>query len=246
MFNLSMRDCAVHGIQSYDEALAFYESCPTSRGTSPGDERKIRGKERSAMGVRVKQDKVMFRYHRTDVVVWHKDSAVRINTWSSSSTCTFANAFLPGRMWLTRSGSVLQKGDQMYPVVRWIEVAADGEVTHAYPNTHFYRDYYAREDTGPLVKATRYSEYRAWYAIMRPLLTDGIRTQPLRSEDVRELLADEAGWHTLLTNKYGTPDNVRRTLYSLWLHEGSLRMRQRREAWLPVHGTTTNWSVATA
>jgi hypothetical protein len=62
-----------------------------------GEKRMTSRCDRDHMGVRIEPSSgdVIFRYHRTDVVTWHKNDTFTINPYQSMSTSAFIGAFTP-------------------------------------------------------------------------------------------------------------------------------------------------------
>jgi len=152
-----MHACAVRSISSHAEAVAFYERCPVKRGHDYGDERPIKGKERSRqMNVRIrKSGEVVFRYHSTDVVTWRPDNSYVIESYASRSTCQFANSFIPAHHWLTKEGSRLGIGTwsegTVHPVIRKVTVHGD----HVETDAVFTRTVVNRKGAKEVLAATR-------------------------------------------------------------------------------------------
>lgn len=83
------------GINGYDEAVSYFEGCKPWRG-KPDDPRPMQERRSRLMSVRREANgDIAFRYHNTDVVVWHKDNTFTITVWPSQSTDVFANSFTP-------------------------------------------------------------------------------------------------------------------------------------------------------
>jgi hypothetical protein len=72
-----------------------------------GEKRMTSRCDRDHMGVRIEPSSgdVIFRYHRTDVVTWHKNDTFTINPYQSMSTSAFIGAF-SNRTTFKRDGSV--------------------------------------------------------------------------------------------------------------------------------------------
>jgi hypothetical protein len=217
MFGLSMRNCTVSSINSHAEAVAFYESCPVKRGHDHGDERPIRGKERSRrMHVRITDNVVKFRYHNTDVVSWCPDDSFKIEVYTSNSTCAFAGCFTPRGTYMTKQGTVLKHDDKFYPLSGGITIHADGRVEQRYAETTFAIMRTDRRKGKAALAATRYSEYRAWYNLMWPMLSGAGNRKRWGCMGRDELIAhlnDEERWHDLILLTEGAPDELRRAIY---------------------------------
>lgn len=215
MFGLSMHGCKVSSINSHAEAVAFYNSCKVKRGHDHGDERPIRGKERSNMSVRITDNVVKFRYHNTDVVSWYPDNSFRIETWESNSTCEFARVFTPRGTSMTKQGQVLEHNDTYYPLRGSLTVHADGRVVQGYPGTCFSIVRTDRRKGKEALANTRYAEYRQWYNVMWPMVRDtawlGYNWDVERFYE--DYLADEDRWHDLMMTAIGDPNILRKLIY---------------------------------
>jgi hypothetical protein len=153
---------------------------------------------------------VAFRYHRTDVVTWHPDGSYTYDPFTSRSTCTFFNQFTPFSTYATREGKVLIIGDTAYPVAGGGRVhIKDDKPTGGLGR--FRKSVVNRESAKRVLAETRYAEYRAWYAVMKPLL--GNQRQPFFMP--QEALHDEANWPMMASCMFGAghPDRVRKALY---------------------------------
>lgn len=203
-------------VRSYDDALRVLEQAKglvkVPRSTSRGDNcYPIPGKVRShAVSVRMTGTGVAFRYHSTDVVTWHPDGSYTYDPWTSRSTCTFFNQFTPFGAYLTRDGAVLIIGDTAYPVARGGCIHIKGDKPTGGLG-RFGKTVVNRAAAKRVLAETRYAEYRAWYAIMKPLL--GKQYQPYFLP--QEKLHDEANWPMMASCMYGIghPDSVRKAIY---------------------------------
>jgi hypothetical protein len=215
MFGLKMYGCGTWSINTYAEAVSFYDSCPVKRGHDYGDERPVKGKARSNMGVRIKNGCVIFRYHATDVVTWRPDNSYVIDTYTSNSTCTFADCFTPIGHRLVREGRALQVEGVYHPVVRSITVRQDGSVEHFYKGTHFYRNQVNRARAKEVLAETRYAEYRSWYEVTVPMIDRShVRSwHGMSYEAIMESLSDMDKWYDLMMSYYGDPAKIRARIY---------------------------------
>lgn len=90
-------------VSDFNDAVATWQEIKPLRNSLESDPRPLgRRESRNAKQVRAELDpvtgepaRIIFRYHHTDVVTWHKDNTCVINPWPSQSTATFANALLP-------------------------------------------------------------------------------------------------------------------------------------------------------
>jgi len=211
MFGVRMHNCAVWSINSYNEAVAFHDSCPEKGGV-----RRIKGKEGSrTMSIRMESGSVRFRYHNTDVVTWHPDGSYEIDPYQSRSTCEFANRFLPQGHFLTKECTVLFCGDEYHPVIGGIKVKADGTVQHMFSGTCFRTKRIDRKAAKRVLARTRYAEYRDWYKAMWPMVRDNRPTTLyLNRRASIGLLEDETCWYDMMTSRgLSSPDDIRKAIY---------------------------------
>lgn len=217
MFGLNMTGCAVWRINSYAEAVAFFDKCPTRRGT---DARKIKGKEGSRyMNVRMRGDNVVFRYHSTDAVVWRPDNTYLVDlTYDSRSTCTFVNRFIPNGHYAAKEGHHLIVGDTVYPARCRLTVTAGGVVSGML--SRFGRTVVDRKRARQILLETNYHAYKAWYEVMFPMVAGSLppswQREPLSGERVLAHLQSPDLWHALMVSLDGSPEKVRTILYSLF------------------------------
>ena len=213
MFGLSMHGCASQSINSHAEAIAFFEACPTTRGMRDGEHRAIKGKEGSrTMGVRLQGGSVYFRYHRTDVVVWHSDGSYAVDlTYDSPSTCEFANRFVPHYHYATKSGDHYVVGDTIYPARCELRVAPDGAVTGM--RHRFTKLVVDRARAKRALAGTNYAAYLAWHKVMWPMVGGGAKPKWWRDEAIEHCLKDEGLWHKLMMSRTGNPAVIREHFY---------------------------------
>lgn len=83
----------------YESAVRVFEKAPDwgrHSGRHYNERRMTTRADRDHMGVRLSTaGDVIFRYHSTDVVTWHKDNTFTIRPWASVSTSIFIKAFTP-------------------------------------------------------------------------------------------------------------------------------------------------------
>lgn len=249
MFGLSMNSCAVSSINNYDEALRFYESCPTKRGMVYGDTRRIRGKEGSkAMGVRLTAKSVAFFYHSTDVVVWHSDGRCDIDlNYDSKSTAAFANVFLPRVVSVVNSCRGILVGSwehgRVYPGQGHRTLLPDGTMVPS--EKVFVRDVVNRKKARKLLKSVGYYEYLDWWKLMHPMVKDSltINVEVPSAWEVFELLKSPETYHQLMQTYLGHPDNLRALLYAdIGKFEGGIYDRQ-YEPHLPAKADINKWTI---
>jgi hypothetical protein len=203
-------------VASYDDALRVLEQAKglvkVPRSTTRGDNcYPIPGKVKNrSLSVRMTGTGVAFRYYSTDVVTWHPDGSYTYDPFTSRSTCTFFNQFTPFSTYATRDGAVLVIGDTAYPVAGGKRVhVKDGKPSGGLGR--FCKTVVNRPAAKRVLAGTRYAEYRAWYAVMKPLL--GEQRQPFFMPE--DTLHDEANWPMMASCLFGAghPDKVRTRIY---------------------------------
>jgi hypothetical protein len=218
MFGLNMNGCGVWAIDNYAEAAAFFERCPTSRGMRDGVHRAIRGKEGSrTMGVRMSGDNICFRYHSTDVVIWHPDNSYSIDLhYDSASTRTFANRFIPSGHYAAKQGHHLVVGGRVYPAMCRLTVSADGVVSGM--RYKFRRHTVDRKRARQILTETNFYAYKAWHDVMYPMIAGALRPSWKQEHFHRDTLLGHLRtpdhWHDLMVSRDGDPEVLRAHLYA--------------------------------
>jgi hypothetical protein len=249
MFGLNMRSCAVYRINSYDEARAFYEECPTAGGMRDGVHRAIKGKKGSnTMGVRLAGDKVAFRYHSTDVVTWNPDQSYTVDLrWNSTATCRFADVFIPGGHYATRGGYVLVVNDKAYPADTVLTVARCGQVTYSYGARMFQRQTVDGPVARSALKTTGYYDYLTWRNLMLPMMGGKVRvTKPgwnCSTDWVFECVNNPEMWHDLLCSALGAPTQLRKTLLARFAVTGHPVFKLETQHYLDRRANFNAWDV---
>ena len=246
MFGLNMYSCAVRSINNHAGAVAFYERCPLKRGHDHGDERRIKGKESSKqMSVRIRKNgDVAFKYHNTDVVTWRPDNSYVVDSYSSRSTCEFANCFLPGSHFLTKECSRLHIGGWSIGTVYPISDTATVHGEHVKSDAVFTRDVVDRVGAKEVLARTRYAEYRDWHNVMFPMVRNDLPRSGERAwfspQQTLELLEDADRWHDLMMGKQGTPPHIREMLYH---DDRATAYTTMQETSLPAAKINNTWST---
>ena len=211
-FSVNMYHAVIGTIGSHKDAVSFYHSC-RDKGDS---ERRIKGKENSKqMGVRLASNgDVEFRYHSTDVIVWHRNNSYTINTFSSISTCAFASAFMPRWHNLTKRGSRIDIDDTVHAIWQTATIKGDKVKTDAV----FAKELINRKAAKKVLDKTSYGEYRKWHATMYPMVKDDMPPEYTREllgyHMPAELLADPDEWHRLMMSRDGDPSKIREGIYA--------------------------------
>jgi hypothetical protein len=217
-FSVNMYHGVIGAINSHKDAVSFYHSC---RERSAGD-RRIKGKENShQMGVSLASNgDVKFRYHRTDVIVWHCNNSYTINTFSSISTCAFASAFMPAGHSLSGTGSRIHIGHwvdgTVYAIISTATIKGDKVKTDAV----FAKEVINRKAAKKLLDKTRYAEYRKWHAAMYPMVKNDMPPEYKREyigypfDNTVKLLENPDEWHRLMMSRDGHPSKIREGIYS--------------------------------
>ena len=229
-FSVNMSTADIRTINSHADAVDFYKSC-TMKGEY-GEERRIKGKATSPqLGVSIdSKGDVVFRYHRTDVIIWHRNNSYTINSYSSRSTDAFASAFMPSNASLSKQGSQITLGHYhdedavIHPIYH--EATVRGKVVKT--DAVFTKDTINRKKANKLLATTRYAEYREWYGAMWPMVRDDLpptyRREYLTIE-LPELISNSDEWHRVMVSQQGCPDNIRNSIYG--------------RNWAAVHDTKT-------
>lgn len=242
MFGLNMNSCAVRGIESHGAALAFYEKCPTRRGMVHGDPRRIKGKEGSrAMDVRLERGAVRFRYHSTDVVVWHEDGRCTIDlTYDSQSTAAFARRFVPDSVDILGLCQQVSVGEWLYPGKGRVVLHPCGKVDCG--DRVFTKTEIIRTGARKYLDAVGYREYLHWWKAINPLKPEAPYTYQPESRLV-QLLQDPERYWDIYCSQVGQPDRLRTTLYALARYHGYSIHRIVTEVRLPADVNPALWEV---
>jgi len=96
-------------IDSYARALVLWNDSKPWRGYGEDDPRPLGNSQtmrrKRHMSVHLKNDRsVAFRLYRTDVVIYHLDRSITINTYGSKSTQDFCDALTPDRVRVRMTG----------------------------------------------------------------------------------------------------------------------------------------------
>jgi hypothetical protein len=230
-FSVNMSTAAIRNINSHADAVDFYKSCLVTG--EYGEERRIKGKANSKqMGVSIDlKGDVVFRYHHTEVVIWHRNNSYTINSYSSRSTDAFASAFMPSNASLSKQGSQIILGHYRdedctaHPIYNSATVRGKVVKTDAV----FTKDVINRKAAKKVLATTRYTEYREWYGAMWPMVRDDLpptyRREYLSWVIMQELMSDSDQWHRMMVSQQGCPDYIRNSIYDC--------------NWITVHDTKT-------
>jgi hypothetical protein len=220
-FSVNMYRGVIGVINSYKCAVAFYHSC-RDKGMS---ERPIKGKETSKqMGVTLASNgDVKFRYHSTNVIVWHRSNSYTINTFSSISTCAFASAFMPAGHGLGGMGSRIRIGGWVDGTVHAIISTATIKGDKVKTDAVFFKEVINRKVAKKVLDTTRYAEYREWHAAMYPMVKDDMPPAYRREyigypfDNTVKLLENPDEWHRLMMSRAGHPSQIREGIYATGL-----------------------------
>jgi hypothetical protein len=248
MFGLKMSGCTVYALNTYAEAAAFHDNCPTSGGMRDGLHRAISGKTGSKiMGVRMTAGgPVSFRYHSTDVVVWYPDGTYEVDlTYTSSSTCAFANRFIPKGCYATTSARQFVAPSGTYPAGVKLRVTPDGAVTAMSRTAPRFRKKMVNRDRAKRsLQESGAADYLRWYKTMYPLVRDSAHSQlgGLDKSDLCEMFADPDRYHRLIMHPSGRPPRVREIVYERydvydWVYADRLARGASTAGWeVELHG----------
>lgn len=230
-FALSMH--SVRAVRSYTDAVEFYKNCtPWVNG---GDDRPFKGKRARHMGVRIENDAVIFRYHRTDVVTWHSDDTCEVDvSYGSRSTDAFADNFMPARHSLSRESTVLRVGGWVdgvvYPVQDSFKIGPDGTV---HTDVVFQRSVHKPAETRAMLKEMGYYDYLAWHKLMCPMVEDTLpamwNREKMTARDALTCMMSEHGYHRLMTSASGMPKTIREIACSFYGNEFDIYEVETRE-----------------
>lgn len=219
--SFGLRLGSVPFVTSYDGAVAFYERAKPWR--NGGLDRPLVGKRARNMGVRMDGDDVVFRYHSTDVVTWHKHGGYTINTggYSSRSTCEFATNFMPHGHALWHETRHLRVDQRVYPVHGTImHVSAEGVVSGSGIGLFEERSV-NRKKGRAMLKDMGYYEYLAWHKLIYPMVKDTMPPSWSRQlmdphEVLMALKVGQEEYHSMMMALDGEPDAVRDKLYDFY------------------------------
>ena len=241
-FGLSMR--GVSYVTTHDAAVAMYNKATPWRGEDPDGERPLPEKRSRDYGVRMDGTDVVFRYHRTDVIRWHKDGSYTLDTggYRTRSTGEFASNFMPQRHWLQKEASHLRIGDRIYPIAgHKVTVSAD-DVPSGEGLGEFVKRTVNRKKSKVLLDRLGYPAYRQWYETMFPLVRETLpsryRRDYLAEGYVEAALKDPEKWHELMVSNGGTPAQVREMMYSVYGYYEGVWNYDRRDSVANTHGYT--------
>lgn len=224
-FGLSMR--GVSYVTTYDAAVAMYKKATAWRGEYPDGERPLPQKRSRDYGVRMDGDDVVFRYHRTDVIRWHKDGSYTLDTggYRTRSTGEFASNFMPQRHCLEKEASCLRINGEIWPIAgHKVTVSADG-IPSGEGLGEFVKRTVNRKKAKALLETLNYPAYRQWHATMFPMVRDSMpptwRRKYATASYIEAALKDPEQWHDLMMSQSGTPAQVREATYHVHGdHEG--------------------------
>jgi hypothetical protein len=206
-------------VTTHDAAVAMYNKATPWRGEDPEGERPLPDKRSRDYGVRMDGTDVVFRYHRTDVVRWHRGGSYTLDTggYRTRSTGEFASNFMPQRHWLQKEASHLRIGDQIYPIAgHKVAVSAD-DVPSGEGLGEFVKRTVNRKKSKVLLENLGYPAYREWYNTMFPMVRDSMPPTWHRkyapASYIEAALKDPEQWHELMMSQSGTPAQVREAMY---------------------------------
>ena len=239
-FGLSMS--SVPYVTAYDAAVAMYNKATPWRGEDPDGERPLPQKRSRDYGVRMDGTDVVFRYHRTDVVRWHRDGSYTLDNggYRSRSTGAFASNFMPNRHWLQKDATHLRIGDRIYPIAgHTVTVSADG-VPSGEGLGEFVKRTVNRKKSKVLLEVQGYPAYRDWYNTMFPMVRETLPPTWQRkyapASYIEAALKDPEKWHELMMSQSGTPAQVREMMYRVHGDRHDMWDYDRRDSVASAHG----------
>lgn len=87
-------------LSTYQAAIRLYEEAKPWRGYDDGKRKLVAHSSKHNWSVRRIGDAVAFRYHNTDVIVWHGEHKFECTPWGSISTTVFANSYAPSGVYM--------------------------------------------------------------------------------------------------------------------------------------------------
>jgi len=199
----------------------MYNKATPWRGEDPDGERPLPQKRARDYGVRMDGTDVVFRYHRTDVIRWHKDGSYTMDTggYRTRSTCEFASKFMPHRHYVEKEASHLRINGDIYPIAgHKVAVSADGTPSGEGLGV-FVKRTVNRKKAKVLLDRLGYPAYRQWYETMFPMVRDTLpptwRRDHIAAGYVEMALKDPEKWHELMVSNSGTPAQVREMMYEI-------------------------------
>lgn len=239
-FGLSMR--SVQHVTTYGAAMDMYNRATAWRGEDPDGERPLPDKRSRDYGVRVDGNDVVFRYHCTDVIRWHRDGSYTLDNggYRSRSTGVFASVFMPHRHWLQKDAAHLQIGDRIYPIAgHKVTVSADG-VPSGEGLGEFVKCTVNRKKSKVLLERLGYPAYREWYNTMFPMVRETLPPTWQRkyapASYIEAALKDPEQWHELMMSQSGTPAQVREAMYRVHGDRHDVWDYDRRDSVASAHG----------
>jgi len=217
-FGVSMYN--VSWVRSYADAVDMYNKATAWRGEDPDGERPLPDKRDRNYGVRMDGTDVVFRMHWTDVVTWHKDGSYTVNNggYHTNSTCAFSNNFMPIGVYLMKRATVLRINNTMYPIAgHRVTVSPDGTVSGEGLG-RFERRTINRKNSKKLREDSNFLAYRAWHALMFPMVKDTLppmwQRRYIPTDHIEAHIKDEEKWHDVMVSNGGQPNQVLAMLYA--------------------------------
>lgn len=195
-------------LNGHAEADRYFEACTPWR-TRPNDPRPLQERRNRTMSVRRNDitGDIAFRFHATDVVVWHRDNSFTVTPYKSQSTDVFCNAFTPNNFRSHMAADFIRlynaDGHRFYhtaPTMRF-QLKPDGNIemlSKPVPFTKYRVDRVkikaARQESG-------YAAFAAWAkayeAMMSPTRDDRYWRLPFHGwgrDKMLGMLADKTCW----------------------------------------------------
>ena len=184
-------------LDDYDAALKHWASIKPLRGHNETDPKPIEKRNKMHVTIRKLDDgSIACKLHHTDVVIYHPDSAVTLNCYSSVSTNEFAGSLLPHDVSANFTGGYARLGSwedgRFYKIGSTIKISnrngwtVDNLKPWSVPVVDKVK---ARE----ALKTSRYSEFKSWWEMRDKM--EGVNTAPAymrytyKRRDVAQMLA---------------------------------------------------------
>jgi hypothetical protein len=206
-------------LSTYSDALRFWENAATWRGES--NERILDSRKKRRVNIRQLRDgSIACRLYNTDVVTYHPDNSMTIESWASVSTDEFANRLL-GRTNVNTSfntGIIKVRGvqgepdkpypDKFYRAIDTIELAYNPD-TKGYAVTSTPEPFEIvtlnKTEANKVLKAHDYKAFAGWVRMMAmsDVTFEATHYYPLVGYPAHEALLDRSLWEKLLCFESG-------------------------------------------
>ena len=196
-------------LSTHSDALRFWENAATWRGED--NERILDSRKKRRVNIRQLRDgSIACRLYNTDVVTYHPDNSMTIESWASVSTDEFANSLLRWTNVSTQftTGTIRVSGiqgepDKFYRAIRTIELAYNPD-TKGYAVTNMSEPFEIvtinKTEANKVLKAHDYKAFANWVRMMAvsDVTFEATHYYPLIGYPAHEALLDRSLWEKLL------------------------------------------------